>query len=120
MTMAATAATALGWLGARQLAHLAILRGLRAPRVAHAQQSADMGVPADRMQALRISGTAGRTLSAWLVLPTGAWRRCAPSPACHARCCWCKGCKTAPCLMPMRSACGRPAPFAVAASGRWS
>lgn len=65
-------AAAAGLLGARQLAHRAILRGLRAPRVPHALQAADLGVAPDRVRQVRIPGPRGRALSAWLVLPPGA------------------------------------------------
>lgn len=68
----ASFATAAGVLLARQLAHRAILHGLRAPRIAHDLQAADLGVAPDRLHATRIAGPRGRALSAWLVMPPGA------------------------------------------------
>ena len=65
-------ATAAGVLLARQLAHGAILHGLRAPRVPHDLQAADLGVAPDRLRATRIPGPRGRALSAWLVMPPDA------------------------------------------------
>ena len=67
----ATFATTAGLPGARWLVHQAILRGLRAPRIAHTLSSADLGLAPDRLQAARIPGPRGRKLSAWLVMPPG-------------------------------------------------
>jgi dipeptidyl aminopeptidase/acylaminoacyl peptidase len=64
-----TIGIATGLLGARQLAHLAILRGLRAPRITHALKAADLSAEADRARAVRIPGPGGRGLSGWLVMP---------------------------------------------------
>ncbi len=71
-------AAVAGLLGAERLAHHAILRGLRAPRVPHALQPPDLAVAPDCVRALRLPGPGGRTLFAWLVVPAGAQR---PVPA---------------------------------------
>ena len=76
----ASFATAVGVLGARRLAHWAILRGLRAPRVPHALQAADLGLAADRVSEVRIPGPRGRALSAWLVMPPSGTTNGADSP----------------------------------------
>lgn len=60
------AAWVLGWV-----LHLVILRGLRAPRLRHAQGPADFGFAADATQSVRIAGPRGKRLFAWLVLPAG-------------------------------------------------
>jgi pimeloyl-ACP methyl ester carboxylesterase len=78
MIVEAGAALASLWL-MRSLAHLAILRGLRAPRVAHDLAHAHPGVPADRVRELRIAGPRGSSLAGWLVMPSGTWQR--PVPA---------------------------------------
>ena len=76
-------AAAAGVLGARYLAHRAILRGLRAPRVPHALQAADLGLAPDRLHEVRIAGARGQALVAWLVLPHSepAQATAAPVPA---------------------------------------
>lgn len=61
------------------LAHWAILRGLRAPRVAHDLAMAHPGVAADRVREVRIAGRRGRSLAAWLVTPPRTGQR--PVPA---------------------------------------
>ena len=66
-----TLATTAGLLGARELVHQAILRGLRAPRVPHQLNAADLGLAPDRLHRTRIPGPRGRNLSAWLVMPPG-------------------------------------------------
>ena len=65
------AAVAVVW-GLRQLAHAAILRGLRAPRVPHTQALTDHGIAANAVQAVRMAGPRGKQLSGWLVSPSGA------------------------------------------------
>ena len=49
------AAVAVVW-GLRLLAHAAILRGLRAPRVPHTQALTDHGIAANAVQAVRMAG----------------------------------------------------------------
>jgi dipeptidyl aminopeptidase/acylaminoacyl peptidase len=78
MIVEAGAALAGLW-SLRRLAHLAILRGLRAPRVAHDLAQAHPGVAADRVRELRIPGPRGRSLAGWLVSPSGATPRPAPA-----------------------------------------
>lgn len=78
MIVEAGAALAGLW-SLRRLAHLAILRGLRAPRVAHDLTRAHPGVAAERVRELRIPGPGGRSLAGWLVSPSGATPR--PVPA---------------------------------------
>lgn len=63
----------------RWLVHRAILRGLRAPRIAHDLAHAHPGVAADQVRELRIPGPQGRSLAGWLVMPSGTWQR--PVPA---------------------------------------
>ena len=61
-------------LALRRGAHALILRGLRAPRLAHQRTPADMGLAA---QAIRLPAAQGKTLFAWFIpvpVPT-------PSPA---------------------------------------
>jgi pimeloyl-ACP methyl ester carboxylesterase len=73
------AATACGVWALRRLAHGAILRGLRAPRLAHSQAPDEQGIAADRVREVRIPGPRGRQLFGWLVSPPiGAQR---PAPA---------------------------------------
>lgn len=76
-------AIATGLLGVRHLAHLAILRGLRAPRITHALQAADLGAAVDRACAVRIPGPGGPGLFGWLVMPPEGNGRAvgAPVPA---------------------------------------
>lgn len=70
-----TAATAGGVWALRRLAHGAILRGLRAPRLEHAQAPGEQGIPADRVRELRIPGPRGRQLFGWLVSPPATAER---------------------------------------------
>jgi len=70
-----TAATAGGVWALRRLAHGAILRGLRAPRLEHAQAPGEQGIPADRVRELRIPGPRGRQLFGWLVSPPATTER---------------------------------------------
>jgi uncharacterized protein len=53
----------------RQLSHLAILRGLKAPRVPHGDGICTLGLPDDRLLKLHLPGPGGRRLAAWLALP---------------------------------------------------
>lgn len=78
MMVEAVAALAGAW-GLRELAHRAILRGLRAPRLAHDPPSEFPGAAADGVRAWRIPGPRGKTLAGWLVLPAGSAAR--PVPA---------------------------------------
>jgi pimeloyl-ACP methyl ester carboxylesterase len=73
-----TAATLAGLWGARALAHGALLRGLRAPRVPHAQGPDDIGLPAGTARELHVVGPRGRRLFSWLVMPDDTTR---PVPA---------------------------------------
>jgi pimeloyl-ACP methyl ester carboxylesterase len=67
--IAEAAAGVLGLLGARALAHRAILHGLRAPRVDYALPPA--GAPPAPVRELRLDGPGGRRLAAWQVRPPG-------------------------------------------------
>ena len=56
----------------RPLLHRALLRGLRAPRVAHDPPIAELAQGARhaaRLETLRLRGARGQTLAAWLLLP---------------------------------------------------
>lgn len=64
------AAAVAGVWGLRLLAHAAILRGLRAPRVPHTQALTDHGIAANAVQAVRMAGPRGKQLSGWLVSPS--------------------------------------------------
>jgi len=72
------AATAGGVWALRRLAHEAILRGLRAPRLAHTLVPGQLGLAADRVRDVRIPGPRGRRLFGWLVSPPVAAERPAP------------------------------------------
>lgn len=65
--MVAAAGAAAGVWGLRKLAHQAILRGLRAPRLPHQQGLAMAGVAEDRLQQVNIVGAGGKQLFAWQV-----------------------------------------------------
>ena len=71
-----TAVAGLGGLcglwGLRALAHHAILRGLRAPRLPHAQGPAEQDLAAGQISEWRIAGPRGRQLFGWLVMPLQA------------------------------------------------
>ena len=56
-------------LGARWLVHLALLRGLEAPRLAHDITPADLDLPRGTAQEIRLPGPGGKSLFAWLVMP---------------------------------------------------
>jgi len=76
----AEAATAVaGVLALRRMAHRAILRGLRAPRLVHATVPGDPGVASEHVREVRIAGALGKSLFGWLVLPPGTFQR--PVPA---------------------------------------
>lgn len=74
-----TAVTAGGVWALHELAHLGILRGLRAPRVPHALGSRPFGLPMDRVAEVCIATTGGKRLAGWLVLPPRA--TVGPAPA---------------------------------------
>lgn len=76
--LAGAAAAASVW-SARWLAHQAMLRGLRAPRMPHAQGPLDLGLPADSVHEAEVEGVHGKRLFAWLVTPDEAVAR--PLPA---------------------------------------
>ena len=61
-------------LALRSLAHALILRGLRAPRLAHQRTPADVGISA---QSVRLPTAEGKTLFAWFVQVPGQL----PAPA---------------------------------------
>jgi len=72
-------ATVVGAWGLRRLAHGAILRGLRAPRLSHTQGPKEHGVAGDAVREVRIAGPRGRQLFGWLVSPPGAAQHPAPA-----------------------------------------
>ena len=72
-------ATAVGAWGLRRLAHHAILRGLRAPRLPHKHGPAELGVAGDKVREVRIAGPHGKQLFGWMVSPPGT--RPQPAPA---------------------------------------
>ena len=74
-----TAAALGGLWGARWLAHLAILRGLRAPRLQHAPWPVEQGPAAIPVKEVQIEGPRGRSLFAWLVMPPSIKQ--GPAPA---------------------------------------
>lgn len=74
-----TAGVAAGAVALRKLAHQAILRGLRAPRMAHDGTHARHALDASRVHEVRIPGPRGRMLFGWLVLPESSEH--APAPA---------------------------------------
>ncbi|MDP1900647.1 MAG: alpha/beta fold hydrolase [Rubrivivax sp.] len=76
MIVEATAAAGGVW-ALRSLAHRAILRGLRAPRLRHMQGPAGLGFAPGTVREVRIPGPRGRQLFGWLVSPPPA----APQPA---------------------------------------
>lgn len=72
--------TAIAGLWAlRRLAHLAILRGLRAPRLGHTQAPDDPRVASALVRDVHITGARGKSLFAWLVSPPSQFAR--PVPA---------------------------------------
>ena len=78
MILEAAATAGSAWV-LRRLAHVAILRGLRAPRLAHLQSKEKQALAADRVHEVRIPGPRGKSLFGWLVSPPAAAQR--PSPA---------------------------------------
>ncbi len=72
-------ATAVGAWGLRRLAHAAILRGLRAPRLPHSQGPAEFGVAGDAVREVRIAGPRGKRLFGWMVSPPRAAQHPAPA-----------------------------------------
>ena len=78
--MIAEAATAIAGVWAlRSMAHRAILRGLRAPRLVHAQAPSDPRVASEYVREVRIAGARGKSLFGWLVSPSGTFQD--PVPA---------------------------------------
>lgn len=73
------AATVGGVWALRRMAHQAILRSLRAPRLAHSQSPGDQAFAADRVREVRIPGPRGRHLFGWLVSPAASALRPAPA-----------------------------------------
>jgi dipeptidyl aminopeptidase/acylaminoacyl peptidase len=67
--IAEAAAGVLGLVGARLLAHRAILHGLRAPRLAHEPLPPGWPIPPAQLHEVRIAGPRGRQLFGWLVRP---------------------------------------------------
>ena len=63
MFLEVAAATGSAW-ALRRIAHHAILRGLRAPRLAHAQGPDEHGFAADQVREVRIPGPRAGTCSA--------------------------------------------------------
>jgi pimeloyl-ACP methyl ester carboxylesterase len=78
MIVEASATAVVAW-GLRKLAHGAILRGLRAPRLPHAQGPADHGVADDRVRDVRIAGSRGKQLFGWMVSAPQAAKHPAPA-----------------------------------------
>lgn len=78
MILAATASAAGLW-GLRSLAHGAILRGLRAPRLKHGEGPADQGFAPEWVREVRITGPRGKQLFGWLVSPASAVALPAPA-----------------------------------------
>ncbi len=74
-----TLAAGAGLWGAHALAHRAILHGLRAPRLPHAQTPDVTGLGPDAIQEVRIAASGGRQLFGWLVSPPAP--AASPAPA---------------------------------------
>jgi pimeloyl-ACP methyl ester carboxylesterase len=74
-----TAATVGGVWALRRLAHLGIVRALRAPRVPHAHVPNTFGLAPDRVRAIHVATTGGKRLAGWWVLPPPTYAR--PVPA---------------------------------------
>lgn len=77
--IAEAAITAGGVWALRRLAHHAILRGLRAPRLRHSQGTGEQDFAVDRVCEVRIPGPRGRQLFGWLVSPRVTAQRPAPA-----------------------------------------
>jgi pimeloyl-ACP methyl ester carboxylesterase len=73
------AAAAVGAWGLRRLAHLAILRGLRAPRLQHPRGASAGGVAGGLVRAVHIAGPGGKRLFAWWARPPPNAPRPAPA-----------------------------------------
>ena len=78
MMIEASAMAAAAW-GLHRLAHLAILRGLRAPRLPHPQGPDWQGVAGDRVQQVWIAGPRSKQLFGWMVSPPQTAQRPAPA-----------------------------------------
>ncbi len=78
MILEVAAATGSVW-ALRRIAHHAILRGLRAPRLAHAQGPGEHGFAGDQVREVRVPGPRGRHLFGWLVSPPVTAQRPAPA-----------------------------------------
>ncbi len=74
-----TAATLGGVWALRRLAHMGILRGLRAPRLPHAHIPNAFGLAPNRVQQVHIPTAGGKRLVGWWVLPPPGFAR--PVPA---------------------------------------
>ncbi len=74
-----TVATLGGVWALRRLAHLGIVRGLRAPRVPHAHVPNAFGLAPDRVEQVHIPTASGKRLVGWWVLPPQAIERPAPA-----------------------------------------
>jgi pimeloyl-ACP methyl ester carboxylesterase len=61
------------------MAHRAILRGLRAPRLVHATTPGDPRVASEHVREVRISGARGKSLFGWLVSPPGTFQGLVPA-----------------------------------------
>ncbi len=76
---AAAAALGVGLWAAPRLFHRAILRGLRAPRVAHAPPVESLPLAHGTLQPLRLTGPGGRRLAAWAAWPPAPDRAIHPA-----------------------------------------
>jgi len=74
-----TTTTLWGMWALRSLAHRAILRGLRAPRLEHPPGTVGQGLAADRVREVRIPGPRGKQLFGWLISPMATAQRPAPA-----------------------------------------
>jgi len=74
-----TAATVGGAWALRRLVHMGIVRGLRAPRVPHAQGPGAFGLSPDQIREVSIPAAGGKRLSGWWVSPPHTFER--PVPA---------------------------------------
>lgn len=74
-----TTTTLWGMWALRSLAHRAILRGLRAPRLDHPPGTVGQGLAADRVREVRIRGPRGKQLFGWLISPMATAQRPAPA-----------------------------------------
>ncbi len=78
MMIEASALAAAAW-GLHRLAHLAILRGLRAPRLPHCQAPVGQATAVDSVQQVGIPGPRSKQLFGWMIYPPPAVQR--PVPA---------------------------------------